>query len=261
MRSLYPPPLSSSPDSEDFEPIEVVPTELRPRPGDRPWIATNMIASADGGTAIQGVSGGLGSPSDKAVFRGLRSAADVILAGAETVRRERYKAPTVNNESHPARAQRGQLPHPRLAVVSGSLNLDLDLPLFQTTGAQPLPILFTSQKSARISGDRFDGLAEVIPLGAKRVDVVAMIQTLHQLRANIVLSEGGPTINGQLVQHDLVDEWNLAISPTLLGSDSSRAAVGPLEAGPPLGMTLDRVWLGDDTLFCRWTRKGQQLSN
>jgi riboflavin biosynthesis pyrimidine reductase len=49
-----------------------------------------MISSADGAMEIDGTSGGLGSDSDRRVFRHLRSIADGVLVGARTVRSESY---------------------------------------------------------------------------------------------------------------------------------------------------------------------------
>src|SRR4051812_2248584 len=56
----------------------------------RPAVRLNMIASADGATAVDGLSGGLGGPPDRKVFAALRSLADVVLVAAGTVRAERY---------------------------------------------------------------------------------------------------------------------------------------------------------------------------
>ena len=52
-----------------------------------------MIASVDGGTAVAGVSGGLGNRDDHAVFAALRQAADGVLVGLGTVVAEEYRVP------------------------------------------------------------------------------------------------------------------------------------------------------------------------
>ena len=59
----------------------------------RPGVRLNMIASVDGATAVDGVSGGLGGPADRRVFGVLRSLADVVLVAAGTVRAEGYGPP------------------------------------------------------------------------------------------------------------------------------------------------------------------------
>jgi riboflavin biosynthesis pyrimidine reductase len=50
-----------------------------------------------------------------------------------------------------------------------------------------------------------------------------------------------------------VDEVNLTIAPTMISGRSARIAHGP-EAEPPLDMRLDRLLLGDRSLFLRYLR-------
>lgn len=240
-------------DEAAIDPRAAVAAEERPAEPDRPWLFTNMIASADGGTAVDGVSGDLGGPGDKTMFGALRGVADIILVGAATVREEAYRAPTTNEETAAARVARGQAARPRLAIVSRSLDIDLDLPLFDDPENRPYVLTAAAAPSERV--DRLSGLAEVLVVGDDGVDLGTALAALRQRGAEKVLSEGGPSINGQLIAADLVDEWNLSVSPVLLGADSRRAAIGPLPAGPPVGMRLTRVWADDSFLFCRWIRR------
>jgi riboflavin biosynthesis pyrimidine reductase len=69
-----------------------------------------------------------------------------------------------------------------------------------------------------------------------------------------VLCEGGPTLNGQLVAADLVDEWCATIAPALVASASSRAAVGGSAPGGAQALRLDRLLVEDDLLFARYVR-------
>ena len=63
------------------------------RPTDRAFMRLNMISSVDGGTAVDGVSGGLGNRDDHAVFAALRAQADGCLVGLGTVLAEQYTVP------------------------------------------------------------------------------------------------------------------------------------------------------------------------
>jgi riboflavin biosynthesis pyrimidine reductase len=225
--------------------------ERHARPG-RPWVMTNMIATIDGATAVDGLSGGLGGAGDKAVFMALRAVADVIVAGASTVREEQYRAPTPSDEVMADRVARGQAPRPRIAVVTRSLNLDLDLPLFD---GRHRPFIITTESAAPERLEPLAEVAEVIQAGEASVDLAAALGQLAERQTTTVLCEGGPSLNGQFVADGLVDEWNLTISPTLLAGDARRAAVGPLSSGPPGGMELSRVWADDSFLFCRWVTK------
>ena len=81
-----------------------------------------------------------------------------------------------------------------------------------------------------------------------------MLRQLRSLGHARVLSEGGPSLNGQLAMSDLVDEWCLTISPALLSGESKRIVSGPgLEGGRSL--RLDRVMRGEQSVFTRWLRR------
>lgn len=239
--------------SEAVADIETsVASEARSAHQHRPWVYTNMITSADGGTAVDGLSGPLGGPGDLAVFAALRSAADAILVGAATVREEEYRPPRRSETTRNRRLAEGRRADPRLAVVTRSLDLDPSLPLFGDPTNRPLVITVADAPTGRRR--RLEPVAEVIDAGASRVDLDRALRALLASGAETVLSEGGPSLNGQLIEADLIDEWNLTLSPHLLGGDSRRAAVGTTPGGPPRRMKLTRVWADDDFLFCRWLR-------
>ncbi len=246
--------ISLFPDGSEatIDPWTAVAAEARGA-ADRPWVYTNMIASADGGTAVAGLSGELGGPGDKAMFAALRSVADVILVGAATVREEQYRPSNPRASTVEARLARGQTARPAIAVVTRSLDLDLDLPLFSDPDYRPLILTADSSPASRRA--ELAAIAEVIVAGKDGVDLSTALSELHARGASTVLSEGGPSLNGQLIADGLIDEWNLSVSPTLLGADSKRAAVGPLASGPPPKMALSRVWTDDHFLFCRWIRR------
>ncbi|MDQ3937007.1 MAG: dihydrofolate reductase family protein, partial [Actinomycetota bacterium] len=63
--------------------------DARP-PGDRPYLALNMVATADGRITIGGRSGPIGNEADRALFHELRAQADAVMVGAGTARNERY---------------------------------------------------------------------------------------------------------------------------------------------------------------------------
>ncbi len=237
------------------DPVRAVAAESRQPHSSRPWLYTNMIASADGAAAIDGLSGALGGDADRTVFRGLRAAADVILVGATTVRAENYRPPPASEAIKGQRIQRGQTERPMVAVVTNSINLDLEMDLFSDTSF--VPIIITSSEAHTAHAHRvetFGARAHFVLAGEARVDLSLALEKLFELGHQTVLSEGGPSINGQLVEQDLIDEWNLSISPQLAAGGATRAAVGRLAGSPPRSMELKRVWHGDDYLFCRWTR-------
>ena len=53
-------------------------SDRRSHENGNPWVMLNMIASSNGLATINGSSGSLGGPADKALFKALRSTADII---------------------------------------------------------------------------------------------------------------------------------------------------------------------------------------
>lgn len=249
MRRLLPPSVDAG---VQVDPVEAYETADRLAPSDRPWVLLDMIASVDGATHAAGVTAQLGGPPDKAVFAVLRGIADVILVGAATVRAEGYGPPQPSEATRRRRRQRGQAEVPTLAVVSASLELDWASPLFTESTARPLVITAAGADPAGL--DRAARVAEVVLAGEGRtVDLGAALGALRQRGATVVTCEGGPRLNGQLVDADLVDEVCLTLSPTLLGGESARIAAG-VGDGTLRRLRLAHVLEQDELVFLRWVR-------
>lgn len=244
MRQLLPQPA-------DVDPGTTYAADQRAGNGGRPWLVVNMISSLDGATAVDGVSGPLGGPADKEVFGAVRAVADVILVGAGTVAAEGYGPPRPSAARRRERRARGQQPVPRLAVVSRRLELDLDSRLFAPGSERPLVLTTADADPVRRQG--VAEVAEVVEVGEREVDVATAVELLGRRGAGVVLAEGGPTLNGQLVAAGLVDELCLTLSPTLVAGDSARVSHGPF-AAMAAPMRLDRVLTADDLLFLRYVR-------
>ncbi len=137
-----------------------------------------MVASIDGATQVGGLSGGLGGPADKALFGALRAVADVILVAAGTVRAERYGPPGLAPQRRVERRARGQAEVPRLAIVSGSLDLDLGAALF--TEAVEQPFVITSPAADRAKAEQVSRVGHLLVVGeGGRVDLAGALAALR----------------------------------------------------------------------------------
>ncbi len=237
------------PTVAEVDPAQAHASYRRPAPSDRPWVLTNMIVSIDGATAVDGVSGGLGGPADKAVFSAIRAVADVILVAAGTARAEDYGPPRTPEPRRSERVARGQAPYPRLALVSRSLDLDPTAALFAE--APEPPLVFTTDDAPAERRERLAPVAEVIAVGRGGVDLAEALALLRQRSVGVVLAEGGPGLNGQLVAAGLVDEANLSMAPLLVSGDSARWAHGA-EPASPAPLALTHLWEADGLLFSRY---------
>jgi riboflavin biosynthesis pyrimidine reductase len=246
---LFPSPADGS-ASVEIDPLEAY-DEPRPAPEGRPWVTVDMVSSIDGATAVDGRTGGLGGPGDKAVFRALRAVPDVIVVGAATARIEGYGPVRLDEAVQARRMARGQAAVPRLALVSGRVDLDPDAPMFRD--AREPSLVLTTESGVLAHRDRFAGRAELVAAGTGTVDLAVALSELHLRGARVVLVEGGPHLNGQLVAADLVDEWCQSLTPVLVAGESTRAAHGPAPTAPRR-MALHRLLEAEGELFGTWRR-------
>jgi riboflavin biosynthesis pyrimidine reductase len=208
----------------------------RRRLGDRPWVGLCMIASLDGSTVVDGRSGGLGNATDSAVLGALRRAADAIVVGATTVRQESYGPPR----------KAGQ----RIGVVTSSGDIDPATDLF-TSGAGFL-ILPEDGPPAPVGPA---GPLDVVRAGHGRVDLPAALARLDELMEppTFVQAEGGPHLNGALLDAGCVDELDLTMAPLLVGGDGARPVAGAHQT--LAGFALAHLGADDASyLYGRWTR-------
>jgi 5-amino-6-(5-phosphoribosylamino)uracil reductase len=198
------------------------------RPADRAFVRLNMISSVDGGTAVGGVSGGLGNRDDHAVFAALRAGADACLVGLGTVVAEQYRVP--------------EPPHLQLYVVSDTNDV---------FGAEEL---FASGRATLVLptsvGAVPDGVPELRAGDGQFVDLDAVTRALA---GQVVVAEGGPTLAGLLAAQGLLDEFFVTIAPRVIAGTSTRVAHGP-DADASL-WELAHGFLDDDGfLFLRYCR-------
>lgn len=245
MQRLWPDP------GEVDDVAALVAAEARPAPPGRPWVLVNMVASLDGAITIADRSGSLGGMADKAMFSALRGVADVVMAGAGTVRAEGYGPARPSDATRAARRARGQTEAPRLAVVTRSLDLDLTTPLFTEAKLPTIVITCASADAGR--QEAVATVADLLVVGDQSVDLADALAQLRQRDVEVVTCEGGPSLNGDLVVADLIDEWDLTVSPRLVGGEAGRSSRGRNPV-VPVAMRLDRMLEDDQFLLTRWVR-------
>jgi len=215
-------------------------------PDDRPHLALNMISSLDGRATLAGHTAGLGNRGDRQLFHALRARADAVMAGAETLRSERY-GPIVGDPVLLAeRAERGLRRQPLAVTISRSLHFDPDLPLLADPGSH-LVVLTPSA-----------GVLPPCPAGVSYLRGPDLGRLLRRLRDEFavrrLVAEGGPTLNAELFRNGLVDELFLSISPVLLAGPDPLTIV----AGPPMTARMELVGLleSESHLYARYRGSG-----
>ncbi|MGH3342175.1 MAG: pyrimidine reductase family protein [Carbonactinosporaceae bacterium] len=242
MRCLVPARPDTAAEDPDLE-------RLYAYPPARPWLRANMVASLDGAATSSGRSGELSDTADRRLFRVLRGLADVILVGAATVRKEGYGAAKARPEFAEGRAERGQPPAPRLAVVSRTLDLDFTSSFF-TASTRTTILAPAAAPADRLAAAR--EVADVIIAGDEVVDVGRAVDALAGPGHERLLCEGGPHLLAQIVAAGRLDELCLTLSPRLTAGDAPRILAGQPEIVPPAQLRLDQLLEQDGFLFARY---------
>ena len=250
--------LTTSSDGHGEDPFDVYRLD-REVPHDRPWALANMVVGIDGSAAVGGRVGGLSSPKDRELFVLLRSLADVVLIGAATVRAEGYGPVRLPAALQEQRALAGRPPTPPLAVVTRSLDLDWDSALFSSE-AGVRPIIVTVAASAALVPGHAHGRADVIVAGNESVDLGVAMAELARRGVTILLTEGGPTLLGELMAKELLDELCLTLAP-LAGGDPLPVAIRPQGPEGLRAFQLASVLEDDGHLFLRYLSSGQADSD
>jgi riboflavin biosynthesis pyrimidine reductase len=247
-------PVSHLPDTLEAlrppaaDPLALYRDATRTPRGQHPWVLANFVAGVDGAISVEGRVGALSSPTDKAVFRLLRSLADVVLVGAGTFRSERYAPSRLADHLRDWRQRQGRPPVPPIAVVSGSLDLDLEAPVF--SDAEVRTLVVTTAASDPAARERVSQVADVVIAGESRLDPAAALRQLRQRGHGVVLCEGGGVLNAELLAAGLLDELCLTVSPHVGGDPSRIVADAPRI--PLTGLRLAHVLADRDELYLRY---------
>lgn len=214
--------------------------------GDR-HLRVNFVTSVDGAIEVDGTSEALGGPPDKDAFMAMRAVADVILAGAGTVRAEGYGPAKLDAATRQRRTERGQAPLPPVAVVTASGGLARDSRLFTEATHGPRPIVLTTT-AAPVAG--LEELADVIACGEDQVDLPVALLSLAERGLRWILCEGGPGLAANLMAAGLVDELCVTIAPQLAGG--GHRELSSIWSGEPARLHLETLIEGDGMLVARY---------
>lgn len=173
------------------------------QPGSAELVRLNLVATLDGRAAgADGTSESLTSRTDRMILGVIRQFADVVLVGAESVRREGYVRPR----------------RTPLAIVSASGDLTghrMDENPDRTT---PVLVLTTEAGAARAATSMPGAALHVLPGDPDgRITPARLIGGLRDRGYRGIVAEGGPALAAQLMAAGLIDELCLTVMPRLGG--------------------------------------------
>jgi riboflavin-specific deaminase-like protein len=212
-------------------------------PAGRPYIALNMVATADGRATLAGRTAPMSAPADREVFHRLRTRADGVLVGAGTARVERYRPLTKTPELQAARSDAGVRANAAAVVVSGRLDVPADIPLLSDPASD---VFVVTTSSAELE----DVAANVTYLRMPLPDALAQLREEHDIRS--LLCEGGPILNASLFANALVDELFLTVAPVIAGVGEALTIVEGAPLPGPALLELVSVHEAGGHLFLRY---------
>jgi riboflavin-specific deaminase-like protein len=221
-------------------------------PPDRPYVALNMVVTLDGRVTIGGRSGQIGNAADRELFHALRTQVDAVMAGAGTMRTERYGRLVRDPERRERRVAEGLAADPHAIVPTGRLDLPEDLPLLQDPDSTVFVLTQNDGELPPVPA-RVEYLrGPSHPGGVTLRPLLAELRRDHGVRS--ILCEGGPALNAALIHEGLVDELFLSLAPKLTGG----AGLGLVDGEPlPDAVEAELVTLFDSggDLFMRYRLK------
>ncbi len=153
----------------------------------------------------------------------LRAAADVILVGARTVRRDNPRLLVRSADRRAERVASGLAPTPAKATVTATGDLDPQAAFFSVGDTAKL--VYCPRGEERRIRRRLGGPATVVPLG-EEVAMADLLCDLGERGAGRVLVEGGGSTLTQFLGGDLVDELHVAVAPFFVGDRRAPRFVG-----------------------------------
>jgi len=231
-------------DQDHFEPAlppglsELYDGDLhfRTSPAERPLIIANFASTLDGVVSyeIKGQAGGStisgGDTADRFIMGLLRASADAIIVGARTVHDvspeglwiPEYTYPDAKHLYTEYRVNVLHKPeYPILVIVSGSGRLELERAIFRTPGVRTVVITTSAGKDELTrEGAATLGSVEVFALNSNSGSIAlpSILRLLYsQFGIQMLLHEGGPTLFGQFLAAEAVDELFLTLSPQIAG--------------------------------------------
>lgn len=181
----------------------------------RPYTILNAAMTLDGKIATSTGSSEVSSKEDLERVHELRKESDAIMVGINTVltddpRLTVHKIPS-NKEDNPLRI-----------VVDSKARTPLN---YRILNDDAETLIAVSKKADSEKIKKLKERAEVFISGDEKVDLISLMDYIKKTGINILMLEGGSTLNFSMLYLGLVDEMRICIAPKIVGGSKSKTLV------------------------------------
>jgi riboflavin biosynthesis pyrimidine reductase len=191
-------------------------------------VYSNFVSSLDGVVSLgSGISAGSvisgRNPADRFLMGLLRACAEAVVIGAGTLRATpghlwtpAHVFPDLAAAFAALRQGLGRSREPRLVILTASGRLDFEHPAL-VKGAT----VMTTNAGLKRIGTRLPAASDVVAVsGGRTIDLRRAHDECTRRGFNVVLTEGGPHLIGELIKTGLLNEMFVTLSPVVAGRDS-----------------------------------------
>lgn len=181
----------------------------------RPKIILSAAISIDGKIASYAGDSKLSSKQDKIRLHRLRSRVDAILVGKNTIQRD---DPTLS-----VRLVKGK--NPTRIILDSQGTISKSSKILKT--CHKIDTIVVTAKS--ISNANLKKLKQfpiqIVTTGTNKVNIKSLLSYLKKININVILVEGGGTVNWEFIHKNLFDELIVTITPFLVGGTKATTLV------------------------------------
>jgi riboflavin-specific deaminase-like protein len=193
----------------------------------RPRIILNFAMTLDGKVSTAKLTpSGFTSAFDKHRLLEIRSLADALMVGKNTLQIDRMSMGLPDESLRRARVQRAQAEYPLRVIISNSGDLPTDLNVFNHRFS-PIVIYSTTRMPPTTQSE----LRAKAELHLAAVDHLSLNEVLHDLyethQVRTLVCEGGPQLAKTLAELNVVDELFLTVAPLIAGGAGAPGVLGP----------------------------------
>ncbi len=185
-----------------------------------------MVASVDGVSSEGGGASGIGGVADRRAMRALRSRVDAVMVGAGTLRAEKINLGLDDSGVR----------QPLAVIIAGDGPVPIRDHLIRTPESSQQVLVFRPgpelpEDPEEQAKDQITNVS-VPATDEGRADLRFCLKLLrHGHGVDRLLVEGGPSLNGVLIENDLADELFLTLAPKLMHTHPTQIS-HPANRGP-----------------------------